>query len=90
MSEAGIAVQTPPEAKPSAPESGQSRVIELKVSGHLMTLDAGLYCVFQPPGVAPANDRSGLPGIPSHRGCVNSLACGINSKYARLGRLVCQ
>jgi hypothetical protein len=63
MSEAGTAVENPPEARPSAPESGLSRVIELKVSGHLMTLDAGVYCVFQMPAGVPPNDRSGLPGV---------------------------
>ena len=63
MSEAGTAVENPPEARPSAPESGLSRVIELKVSGQLMTLDAGVYCVFQMPAGVPPNDRSGLPGV---------------------------
>lgn len=37
-------------------------ILELRVSGHLMTLDTGLFCIFQPPG-APAAGRSGLPGI---------------------------
>ncbi len=37
-------------------------VTELKVSGHLMTLEAGLYCVVQNP--SPARDgASGLPGV---------------------------
>lgn len=40
----------------------QNRVIELKVSGHLMTLDAGLFCIFQPPGSAQAA-ANGLPGV---------------------------
>ena len=35
---------------------------ELKVSGHLMTLDAGLYCVVQNPSRA-AEAASGLPGV---------------------------
>jgi hydrophobic W protein len=35
----------------------------LKVSGHLMTLDTGLFCVFQVPGSPRTNDRSGLPGV---------------------------
>ncbi|MEJ0018143.1 MAG: hypothetical protein WDN25_16545 [Acetobacteraceae bacterium] len=55
MSEAGTAVPNPP-----AP---QERVAELKVSGHLMTLDTGVFCVFQVPGAPAANDRSGLPGV---------------------------
>jgi hypothetical protein len=63
MSEAGNAVRNPPAAEANAPEGGQSRVTELKVSGHLMTLDAGLFCVFQPPGSPSPNERSGLPGV---------------------------
>jgi hypothetical protein len=39
-----------------------NRVAELKVSGHLMTLDSGVFCVFQAPGPA-ANDKSGLPAV---------------------------
>ncbi len=37
-------------------------IVELKVSGHLMTLDAGMFCIFQPPG-SPVADRNGLPGV---------------------------
>jgi hypothetical protein len=47
----------------AAPPAAQNRVAELKVSGHLMTLDTGLFCVFQAPGSPAANDRSGLPGV---------------------------
>jgi hypothetical protein len=28
-----------------------------------MTLESGLFCVFQPPGSPPPNERSGLPGV---------------------------
>jgi hypothetical protein len=56
MSEAGTTNPNPSAAQ--APE----RVTELKVSGHLMTLDTGVFCVFQAPGPA-ANDRSGLPAV---------------------------
>jgi hypothetical protein len=49
-----------PDVKPTEP--AERRVIELKVSGHLMTLDSGVFCVFQPPGSPPAG-RSGLPGV---------------------------
>jgi hypothetical protein len=63
MSDAGSAVQKPPAARASAPEASQNRVTELKVSGHLMTLDAGLFCVFQAPGSPTANDQTGLPGV---------------------------
>ncbi len=38
-------------------------ITELKVSAHLMTLDAGLFCVFNSPGTAPPDSASGLPGV---------------------------
>jgi hypothetical protein len=63
MSEAGNAVRKPPEAEVNAPAGTQNRVTELKVSGHLMTLDTGIFCVFQAPGSPSSNDRSGLPGV---------------------------
>jgi hypothetical protein len=44
-------------------DDGQSRVAELRVSGHLMTLDAGLFCVFQAPGSPPPDATTGLPGV---------------------------
>ena len=78
MSEAAPPVAAPvaaapqagaPSNRPPAPStatgplgSEPQRVIELKVSGHLMTLDTGMFCVFQPPG-APAAGRTGLPGV---------------------------
>ena len=63
MSEAGTAEPHAPAAQAEARESAAaSRIAELKVSGHLMTLDTGLFCVFQAPGSAAA-DRSGLPGV---------------------------
>jgi len=63
MSEAGTAAQNPPAAQTNAPEGSQNRVTELKVSGHLMTLETGLFCVFQAPGSPASNERSGLPGV---------------------------
>ncbi len=39
---------------------GARSVSELRVSGHLMTLDAGLFCVVQSSG---AEEASGLPGV---------------------------
>jgi hypothetical protein len=64
MSEAGTAVPNRSAAPPAAPEGGtQNRISELKVSGHLMTLDTGVFCVFQAPGSGVVNDRSGLPGV---------------------------
>ena len=63
MSEAGNAVKNPAAAKPNAADSGGNRVAELKVSGHLMTLDTGIFCIFHAPGGAMTNDGSGLPGV---------------------------
>jgi hypothetical protein len=63
MSEAAPPAAAPAAAAPMAgvpPE--QPRIVELKVSGHLMTLDAGVFCIFQPPG-SPAAGRNGLPGM---------------------------
>ena len=38
-------------------------ITELKVSAHLMTLDAGLFCVFNSPGAPPPDAAMGLPGV---------------------------
>src|SRR5271166_1907375 len=57
MPEAAPAVPSPAEAK------NANRITELKVSGHLMTLDSGLFCVFQSPGPPLGPDGSGLPGV---------------------------
>jgi hypothetical protein len=35
----------------------------LQVTAHLMTLETGLFCVFQTPGSGPANQLTGLPGV---------------------------
>ena len=63
MSEARTAAPQPTEARTAPPDGGQSRVVELKVSGNLMTLEAGLFCVFQMPVSTPPDARSGLPGV---------------------------
>ena len=54
----------PPVVPQAAPLAAPDlrRITELRVSGHLMLLDPGLFCIFQPPG-APAAGRSGLPGV---------------------------
>jgi hypothetical protein len=36
---------------------------ELRVSGHLMTLETGLFCIVQTPGQRRVEDGSGLPGV---------------------------
>ena len=51
-------------ALPANPPSGAaSKVAELQVSAHLMTLDAGLFCVFQSPGSPAPDPGTGLPGV---------------------------
>jgi hypothetical protein len=45
------------------PPDASSRVAELQVSAHLMTLETGLFCVFQTPGSQPPDQVSGLPGV---------------------------
>jgi hypothetical protein len=65
MSDAGTAVLTKSEQKPSAgaADTGQKRVMELRVTGHLMTLETGVFCVFQAPGPTLGSDETGLPGV---------------------------
>ncbi len=41
----------------------QRVVTELKTSANVMTLDAGLYCVFNAPGSALPDPGTGLPGV---------------------------
>src|SRR5579875_1724502 len=48
----------------SSSASNAAKVLtELKVSGHLMTLDTGLFCVVQTPSARHSDDGSGLPGV---------------------------
>ncbi|MDE2582445.1 MAG: hypothetical protein KGL52_12495 [Rhodospirillales bacterium] len=63
MSEAAPPASAPvPAAAAAGAPPAPQRIVELKVSGHLMTLDAGLFCIFQPPG-APVAGSAGLPGV---------------------------
>ncbi len=41
----------------------QQLVAELKVSAHLMTLDAGVYCVYASADSAPPDPTTGLPAV---------------------------
>jgi hypothetical protein len=45
------------------PADPAGRVAELQVTAHLMTLETGLFCVFQTPGSAPPELATGLPGV---------------------------
>jgi hypothetical protein len=73
MSEAASAERPIVKAEPSAapanappvnpPPEASNRVAELQVSAHLMTLETGLFCVFQTPGSAPSDPATGLPGV---------------------------
>jgi hypothetical protein len=48
---------------PARQDSGKKLIHELKVSGHLMTFDTGLFCIFNAPGSAPPDPATGLPGV---------------------------
>lgn len=63
MSDAAVAPQTAPQnaAGRQAGNAG-NRVVELRVSGNLMRLETGLYCIVNKP-VPHADLRSGLPGV---------------------------
>lgn len=52
-----------PSRSVSQPPDASSRVAELQVSAHLMTLETGLFCVFQTPGSPQSEPASGLPGV---------------------------
>jgi hypothetical protein len=55
--------ETKTPALKTAASGGQKIMTELKVTGHLMTFDAGLYCIFTPPGSPISDPQTGLPGI---------------------------
>jgi hypothetical protein len=68
MSEAASAERTVVKAAQPAqpanqPANASNRVAELQVSAHLMTLETGLFCVFQTPGSTPPDPATGLPGV---------------------------
>ena len=46
----------------SSPDAA-NRVAELQVSAHLMTLETGLFCVFQTQGSPQSDPATGLPGV---------------------------
>jgi hypothetical protein len=68
MSEAASAEKTVADAEQAAPpgsptHDSSNRVAELQVSAHIMTLETGLFCVFQTPGSAASDPATGLPGV---------------------------
>ena len=68
MSEVMSAVRTHvkterPKQLPTSSADQSRRIAELQVSAHLMTLEAGLFCVFQTPGSAAPDPATGLPGV---------------------------
>lgn len=48
---------------PMSDAAAPSAVTELKVSAHLMTLNEGVFCVYNAPGAGAAPSASGLPGV---------------------------
>lgn len=53
--------------------NAESQISELKVSAHMMSLEPGVYCVFNAPGAAGPSAETGLPGVritaaPGHLG----------------------
>jgi hypothetical protein len=64
MSEAASAEKPLVKTQQANPPSDTSnRVAELQVSAHLMTLETGLFCVFQTPGSPRSDPATGLPGV---------------------------
>ncbi|HYZ20965.1 MAG TPA: hypothetical protein VE690_02305 [Rhodopila sp.] len=56
-------VAVKPEGPSAPPPEVGGRVAELQVSAHLMTLETGLFCIFQAPGSTPPDPATGLPGV---------------------------
>ena len=44
-------------------QSTAQQIRDLKTAGHLMSLEAGVYCVFLTPGSSPPDPETGLPGV---------------------------
>jgi hypothetical protein len=51
------------EAGHAQPADASNKVAELQVTAHLMSLDTGLFCVFQTPDSPVQNETTGLPGV---------------------------
>jgi len=66
MPKLGTAAPLQPDAGDRAAEAAPTstgRVLELRVGGHLMQLEAGLFCVLHAAGSPVADASSGLPGV---------------------------
>ena len=57
-----VTTRTPVQTSSQTADASK-RVAELQVSAHLMTLETGLFCVFQTPGSTCPDSASGLPGV---------------------------
>jgi hypothetical protein len=57
------ATQQPPALAATQQAPAGNRVAELQVTAHLMTLESGLFCVFQMPGSTPPDPVTSLPGV---------------------------
>jgi hypothetical protein len=68
MSEAATAERSRVKQEKSSGPDGEvpgpgGRIAELQVSAHLMTLETGLFCVFQTPGSPQPDPVTALPGV---------------------------
>ncbi len=59
----GQTAQSPQARAASQPGQTQKLVQELKVSAHLMTLEPGVFCIFNVPGEQRVDERTGFPGV---------------------------
>lgn len=62
-SDAADGIAQAPVGQQAVPQAAANRIAELRVSGNLMTLDSGLFCVFQAAGSPPSDPVTGLPGV---------------------------
>ena len=44
-------------------QASTNPITELKATAHLMTMEDGLFCVFNTPGAVPPDAATGLPGV---------------------------
>lgn len=58
-----VKAESAAEPQVRTPDAAANRIAELQVSAHLMTLESGLFCVFQSPGSPPPDPVTSLPGV---------------------------